>query len=229
MCAFSTDEPGFLILSFQIWARFLVIHMTRFGRHCLIVSCFGSDSAAQNRRLVMVPPFWYFQLVAALRHPQRWGGGTTQAEEGGGSQQLQGPEERSVSIQRNLRVLAGNGKLELISFFQPGDACRIAGIIGQRFWHVLNASEQCHQTQLVPKDMHFLPLDQVAHGEGAVGVQNLTVDEEVASLLHQDLVLSLFQGASSFKAEKPRDKRVRPFLYGWRVTICNQLQEVLSD
>ena len=50
---------------------------------------------------------------------------------------------------------------------------RVAGIVGQCFWHILDASEQGHQAQLVPKDMHFLPLDDMTHGKDGVRVQNL--------------------------------------------------------
>lgn len=50
---------------------------------------------------------------------------------------------------------------------------RVAGIVGQCFWHILDASEQGYQAQLIPKDVHFLPLDDMTHGKDGVCVQNL--------------------------------------------------------
>lgn len=49
----------------------------------------------------------------------------------------------------------------------------VAGIVGQCFRHILDASEQSHQAQLIPKHVYFLPLDDMTHGKDGVRVQNL--------------------------------------------------------
>lgn len=69
----------------------------------------------------------------------------------------------------------------------------------------------------------------MSHGKDGICVQNLAVDEEVTRLLHHYFVLFFLQGASSFKAEKPRNKCVRSFSDRRCVTVRNQLQTVLSD
>lgn len=64
----------------------------------------------------------------------------------------------------------------------------IARIIRIRLWHILDATKQCHQAEIITKHVGLLPLYQVSHSKCCIRIQNLQNEKvQTSNILYGDI------------------------------------------